>query len=363
MSTKFLRNKLTKVVFFLTLLGACFFNPEWVEFPAACGATRIDPIDTPLLAAGRFITPVIMAEDAPQKEIVDDSISAELPSWVDIKWFNEKDYAAFKKFYADVKAKLNTQQVVPQKAPAKGSTVAVAAPKTEEFTYPKAVKALQNWLVIRKAARKAEGIFTNIEKVIDDAQLQIVTSTPAEELDYSLLTSEEILFLEQILNPKNHPIKKGQKALNLDSEFTTCVANAKDNPSAKTECIKIYLAKIKAKKDHESFVLGQIDLLIDENQKNVLIKSTGIGITDDNRAVIIGTKKMPSKIVADSSIVNCYAKEARSPSDKTQCVKTWVGKQEINNKFKNEVAKIEALDPSSGVQAVQAPVEATDADE
>ncbi len=31
------------------------FNPEWVEFPAACGATRIDPIDTPLLAAGRFI--------------------------------------------------------------------------------------------------------------------------------------------------------------------------------------------------------------------------------------------------------------------------------------------------------------------
>jgi hypothetical protein len=32
-----------------------FFNPEWVEFRAACGVTRLNPIDTPLLAAGKFM--------------------------------------------------------------------------------------------------------------------------------------------------------------------------------------------------------------------------------------------------------------------------------------------------------------------
>jgi hypothetical protein len=30
-------------------------NPEWAEFPAACGATRVDPLDTPQLAAARSI--------------------------------------------------------------------------------------------------------------------------------------------------------------------------------------------------------------------------------------------------------------------------------------------------------------------
>ena len=30
-------------------------NPEWVEFPVACDVTRVEPLDTPQLAAGRLI--------------------------------------------------------------------------------------------------------------------------------------------------------------------------------------------------------------------------------------------------------------------------------------------------------------------